>query len=209
VSPKTADPATRAALLSTAAQLLESEGREALTLRRLTASVGTSTMAIYTHFGGMDELVRTLRENAFSELGAALGRARQTRDPLADLAAEGWIYLSFAEQRPTTYRLMFMEAPIDRTQGSSALTAFTTLVDAVERCIDAGVFTTGDAADAAVQIWALTHGVTTLRLANLLDGPEATRFLASAGATLFLGLGANRSQVDRAVASARRRQRRR
>ena len=42
--------------MEAAARLIATDGLASLTLRRLTREVGTSTMAIYTHFGSMDEL---------------------------------------------------------------------------------------------------------------------------------------------------------
>src|SRR4051812_34653733 len=46
----------RMALIDAAARLIATEGLGGLTLRRVTEEVGTSTMAVYTHFGGMPEL---------------------------------------------------------------------------------------------------------------------------------------------------------
>ena len=49
--PRAADPAVRLALVETAAELLAR--REPVTARSLADRVGTSTTALYTHFGGM------------------------------------------------------------------------------------------------------------------------------------------------------------
>jgi len=66
VSPKIADPAVRTALLENAARLIATEGTTGLTLRRLAEETGTSTMAVYTHFGGMQSLRDEVRREGFA-----------------------------------------------------------------------------------------------------------------------------------------------
>jgi AcrR family transcriptional regulator len=91
--PKTADPSVRTALIEHAARITAEEGREALTLRRLAAGVGTSTMAVYTHFGGMDDLRRAVRREGFARLAS-------TSTPWSAPAMPSPTYLSWAG-RPT------------------------------------------------------------------------------------------------------------
>ena len=64
--PRTADPGVRVALVERAAEMLAR--REVVTLRALVDSVGTSTMAVYTHFGGMAGLWRAVRQEGFTRL---------------------------------------------------------------------------------------------------------------------------------------------
>src|SRR5438477_232205 len=52
------------ALIEAAARLIATEGASGLTLRRVAEEVGTSTMAVYTHFGGMPELRRAVRNGS-------------------------------------------------------------------------------------------------------------------------------------------------
>src|ERR1700719_4194891 len=100
VSPRIADPSLRTDLIETAARLVATEGRQGLTLRRLASEVGTSTMAIYTHFGGMDELRREVRREGFARLGAHLAAVAETDDPVADLAQLGQAYFTNALENP-------------------------------------------------------------------------------------------------------------
>src|SRR5437764_1480840 len=88
--------ALRPALIEAAARLIATEGAAALTLRRVADEVGTSTMAIYTHFGGMSELRRAVRQEGFARLAARAARVRETDDPVADLAVLGREYYEHA-----------------------------------------------------------------------------------------------------------------
>jgi AcrR family transcriptional regulator len=206
MTPRSASDVVRSALIDAAARVISRQGAAALTLRGVAADVGTSTMAVYTHFGGMDELRRAVRVEAFTGLARQLDDVSSSRDPVADLAAMGWAYYHYAVENPHLYRTMFMEAPIDDVDMTVGLDTFTRLVQGVQRCIDAGRFhDDDDAFRCAAQLWALTHGIVALRLAALLDHDQAVRCLADAGGNLFVGLGDTRTRVNRSVKSGRRR----
>ena len=70
--PRTADPEVRAALTDAAARLLGEEGPAAMTTRRLATEAGTTTTAVYTHFGGKEDLVRAIVWEGFDRLTAHL-----------------------------------------------------------------------------------------------------------------------------------------
>src|SRR3954468_5048474 len=103
VSPKPADPRVRSALIESAAQLLADH--QPLTIRRLAADVGTSTMAVYTHFGSMDDLRRGGCREGFARLAAHLAAVTPTSDPVADLGALGWAYCVNGLTNPNLYRV--------------------------------------------------------------------------------------------------------
>src|SRR5882757_7300328 len=115
VSPRRADPRTQTVLVETAAKLLAEEGPAALSTRRLAAAVGKSTMAVYTHFGGMDDLVRAMVHEGFARLHQRLGMVDLTDDPVADVITLGYAYRGNALEYPHLYAVMF---------GSSALGGF-------------------------------------------------------------------------------------
>ena len=60
--------AQREALLDAASEMLVHGGPDAISLRKLAARVGTSTMAVYTAFGGKDGLIAALFMEAFDRL---------------------------------------------------------------------------------------------------------------------------------------------
>jgi AcrR family transcriptional regulator len=205
VSPKVADPAVRSALIETAARLLATEGPEALTLRRLADEVGTSTMAVYTHFGGMPELRRALRREGFARLADFLDGVARTRDPVADLIALGYAYFQNAVTNPHLYRAMFMEHGVEPADVVIGVETFETLVGAVQRCIETARVRLTDAVAVATHLWALTHGIAMLHLAGFLSVDQALDSFGGAGRSLLLGYGDERPALDRSMARARRR----
>jgi AcrR family transcriptional regulator len=205
VSPKVADPAVRLALIEHAARITAEEGRDALTLRRLTSAVGTSTMAVYTHFGGMDELRRAVRREGFARLARALDAIDPTDDPVADLCSHGWAYYVNGTTNPNLYRAMFMEGSVDETDADVGLDTFEQLTSAVVRCIDAGRFDEADPTELATQLWVTGHGVVTLELAGMMTADQARECLRDMGRSLCVSFGDTRQAWDHSFARSQSR----
>ena len=201
--PKTADPDVREALLEAAARQIATGGSGSLTLRRLVDEVGPSTMAVYTHFGGMQNLRQEVRREGFARLRTHLESGPLTKDPLADLVAGGWAYYDNALENPHMYRVMFLDhhEPSDDVVG---LDTFELLVTLVTRCIEAGKFDPAEPFNLAVQLWSTLHGLVSLELSGLLAEPLAIEMVTSTWRSLFLGFGAEPRAVGRALARARR-----
>lgn len=192
----------RDSLVDAAARLLVSEGPAALTLRRLADEVGTSTMAIYTHFGGMPQLRRALRREGFDRLRAQLDGVAATYDAVADLALQGLVYRANATGNADLYRVMCMEEPLDADDATFGSETFVLLVAGVERCIEAGRFHGADATGTATQLWVLAHGISTLELAGLLDVEQALRTFRAAALNLFAAYGDDRDAASRSLDAA-------
>ena len=190
----------RSALIEAAAQLIATEGASGLTLRRVADAVGTSTMAIYTHFGGMPELRRAVRREGFARLAEHLAEVRETHDAVADLAQLGRAYYDNALSNPHLYRVMFMEQPLDAADAAARTDTFQVLVGAVQRCIEDGRFAPANAADLATQFWALGHGVVSLQLTRVLSDQEALRSLGGAIVNLFIAFGDEPQRARRSLA---------
>lgn len=171
-SPKTsADEVVRAA-----AALLATQGASALSARRLATELGTSTMAVYTHFGSMTDLVRAVVAEGFRQLDLHLDALPVTDDPRADLVAIARAYRANALENPHLYAVMFGGVadatspltPEDRRVGEHSLL---TLKASTERAVAAGVLPTEDDPwEHTRRFWATAHGFVSLELAGLL-GP--------------------------------------
>lgn len=176
MSPRPAHPELPATLIETAARLLAEEGPGALSTRRLAAEAGTSTMAVYTYFGGMDDLVRAMVREGFTMLNDRMSAVAETGDPAADVAALGLAYRRNALEHRHLYGVMFGGSNLagfrltdeDRQHGRYTLEI---LVKTVARCMAAGRFCAGDAELVAHQMWIAVHGLVTLELGGYLVEP--------------------------------------
>ena len=191
-------------LLETAARLIVEEGPGGLTLRRLAGEVGTSTMAIYTHFGSMTELRREVRREGFSRLADHLSRVDETGDTVADLAMLGHAYIVNAIRNPHLYRSMFMEHIDDEDRGVGIET-FMMLVAAVERCMKSGRFNEGDANNRAMQLWSCGHGAVALHLAGILSEEETFATFMATTQSLVRAFGDDPRSAGRSWETTRRR----
>ncbi len=163
-------------------------------------------MSVYTHFGSMDEVRRAVRRDGFARLAAFLERARKTGDPVADLTELGWGYFLNAVQNPNLYRAMFMEGPVDASDVEVGLDTFQTLVDGVQRCADAGRFTSEvDAWNLATQLWASVHGVVALHLAGMLTVEDVPSLIFTAARNAFIAFGDDPDETNRSMKKAMRR----
>lgn len=208
MSPRPADPSVRTALIERAAGIVATEGRAALTLRRLARDVGTSTMAVYTHFGSMEQLRREVRVEGFARLRARLEKVRRTRDPVADLIVLGAAYYLSGVESPNLYRAMFLDGPVDEEDLGTGLDTFMFLVEGVTRCRDAGrlpAASDADPAELAVDLWAMSHGLLSLQLAGMLPEEQALGRFDAVGGNLLAAWGADPALLRRSHSSAVRR----
>jgi len=210
--PKQPDPRVRPLLVDAAARLLSEEGRPAVTARRVASAVGASTQAVYTHFGGMDDLVAEVWREGFRRFGEALDAPAVTRDPVADWMAQGWGYRRFALDDRHLYRVMFGDGlgafPGGRPADLEAASAtFLSLLRRIERCQEAGRWRVEDTFTAGEVVWAMTHGHCTIELSDYFNAvgrnPEVT--FNECLVRMALGFG---DDPDLVVASSRRARRR-
>ena len=195
---------TRSLLLEAGARLLAEHGSDALTARRLAREVGASTMAVYTHFGSMEELRREIRAAGYARLAQSWGTVSRTRDPVADLTVSGASYVGFALANPNLFRAMFFEIPGADVHVPPPDVAGTG-VDFVRRCMDTGRFDEADPWSVMWQLWAATHGVVAGTLAGMIGIDEIEERLRALGETMYVGFGDDRGAAQRSFERARRR----
>lgn len=204
MSPRAADPAVRTALIEAGARVLAADGPGALSTRRLAAEVGTSTMAVYTHFGSMDQLRRAIRREGFARLAAKLDAIPHTGDPVADLAADGLTYFGSGLAEPELYRAMFTDRPPagDDDAGDGI---FRRLVDVVQRCIDADRFQPAGSSLVrawAGELWTMRHGMVTLALTGILPAGQIEFLLTDMTYRLAVGYGDEPAAARRSITAA-------
>ncbi len=168
----TDQPDVRRRLVEEAARILGEEGPSALSVRRLAAGAGTSTMAVYTHFGGMSAVVDEVATEGFRRLIAHVDAVGVTDDPIADLQRSAAAYRDNALENRHLYGVMFGAISVrglggDGADAEVATAAFVQLVDGVRRAMAAGALRDGDAAVVAAQFWSALHGYVMLELAGM------------------------------------------
>jgi len=157
-------------ILEAASELLSKEGASALSVRRIAAAAGCSTMGLYSRFGGKDGVVDELYAEGFERLVGAMKGDHPTDDPLADLRRGAACYRDAALANATHYMVMFGGAvpgfvPSDASH-ELAHSAFGGLVGKVARCTDAGLFR-GSPDEIAELLWGSIHGLVMLEIVGV------------------------------------------
>ena len=159
-------------LLESASRLLTDEGPGALTVRRIAAESGMSTMNVYSRFGGKQGVVEQLFLRGFALLATEMSTVPFTDDPRSDLSACGAAYRRFALEHTTLYAVMFEQVVPDydpsETALASGLATLQHLADRLQRCIDAGIITPAPALHLAAIVWSTCHGAVSLELKQKL-----------------------------------------
>jgi len=210
VPPRSTDPYLRERIINTAAQLLATEG--SVSARRLARELGTSTMVVYTHFGGMDELSQQVMRRGFIGFGNELDRGAVTGDAVADWMTYLWNYRRFALREPHLYAVMFGPGLAEFRMGDpadleAARSTFVSLLRRIHACVNAGRWELDDVITAGEAVWSGVHGHTTLEHTGFFGavGRDPVRSYSEILTRMSIGLGDDASATARSLSTSRRR----
>jgi AcrR family transcriptional regulator len=202
------DKRPRERLLDAALRILEEEGPQAVQARRVTGEIGASTMAVYTHFGGMPGLVDAMVREGLTRFAAHVRARPPVEGALEDLIAGGLAYGEFALANPRLYSLMFgladtgrQPAAADTLATKEGVDALSVLLESVERVIEVGEIPEQDARAAATQILSVTHGYLMLRIGGFVE-EQLRDLMGPLAINLMVGLGADRERAEGALVRA-------
>jgi AcrR family transcriptional regulator len=179
-----------------ARRLLEREGSDAVSVRKVARAVGLSAMALYRHYPSRDALLARVVDDAFLELAAAWA-VPGAGGPRSRLVASFSGYLRYALAHPNLFDYAFAAPrpgarrfPRDfRARRSPTLNL---VADALEQGMREGLFRRADVWAVAMSLWAHSHGVVALHRARRFAGSrrELVAFHRAAVRRLLDGLAA-------------------
>jgi AcrR family transcriptional regulator len=137
-------------IVDAARELLEAEGPDGLSMRRIADRIGIRAPSIYKHLPDKQALEAALIGAGFAESAAAFEAAAGADDPVAALAGA---YRDYALRHPHLYRLM-TGGPLARER----------LEPGVEERAAAPIVAAVGDPDAARALWAFAHGMAILEL---------------------------------------------
>jgi AcrR family transcriptional regulator len=141
-------------IVGAARAILEEEGLDALTMRRIGERIGIRAPSLYKHFPDKESLEAAIISAAFEEQAGVFERAVEEGDE--PLEALGAAYRRFALAHPHLYRLM-----TDRELRRDLL------APGVEDRAGLTIYrAAGEDTDRARAAWAFAHGMAMLELTN-------------------------------------------
>jgi AcrR family transcriptional regulator len=175
-------------IAAAARRLLDAEGAEAVTMRRVAAAVGITAMAVYRHYPDRKGLLNALADEGFKELAETLGavrlvRSARSRDNIGDrLTRVLDANLRFAFENPRLFELMFLtpregarQYPQDFAAGKSPTANL--MAELVEEGMASGYFRKDDVWAIVFETGALLQGLMMLYLGGRV-GMSAAQFRA-------------------------------
>lgn len=164
-------------IAKTALKILEAEGPEAVTMRRVAGAVGITPMAIYHHFPGREALLNYITDREFSKLLQYILAHPLRGNAEARLV---WVmegYVDYAVERPRVFDYVFSRPrpgarrfPKDfRARCSPTLNP---VADAIAAAMEQGHLKKDDIWEVAFALWAHVHGYVMLYRAGRIGLSE-------------------------------------
>jgi AcrR family transcriptional regulator len=183
--------------LRAAADIVDSQGATALSMREVARKIGYTVGALYLVFTNLDDLIVQVNERTVMELRNALEKIRdKNEDPRQNLRLLVAAYLGFALLRTARWRLVFEHRlpqgqPAPPTYSGHTAALFALVAEHLRAC---GVRSNGHTLDeVSTALWSGVHGACMLAVTGKLQvGTESSvqrlfdvlldRFLAPASA---------------------------
>lgn len=103
-----AQPTTAERIARAARRLLDKQGADAVTMRRVAAAVGITAMAVYRHYPDRKGLLNALADEGFDELTHQLEAVRLTGSVEERLKCVLDLNVRFGLENPRLFELMFL-----------------------------------------------------------------------------------------------------
>lgn len=168
---------TRQRIEESALAILEAEGAEAVSMRRVAQAAGITAMAIYHHFRNREALLGAITDREFAKLLGYIEKKSRRGSIGLVLTRAMEAYVDYAFDRPRIFDYVFAEPregarryPDDfRARRSPTLNP---IADALRRGMEAGDLKKDDVWEVAMQLWAHTHGYVALYRAGRFNLSE-------------------------------------
>lgn len=173
----TTDITTEQRIARVALNILEKQGPEAVSMRRIASEVGITPMAIYHHFANRDELLQSIVTKEFDQLMSFIQRTPVSPSMETHIIHMMDPYLDYAFARPHIFDYIFSKPrpgarryPEDfRARRSPTLNP---VADAVAKWMEKGKLKQDDVWEVAFEIWAHAHGYVMLYRGGRFNLPQ-------------------------------------
>lgn len=152
----------RRSILDSAAALLDEEGAEGFTIRRVALRSGCTPPVIYQHFGDKNGLLDAVLDRAFARLIERLDALPASPDARVGVRDQFLEILRFGLENPTHFRLMSAPRPDSAPPVPSAEAARERMEASIGALVASGRTVTDDLEMLGQALWALLHGLTAL-----------------------------------------------
>lgn len=141
-------------IIESALKIIESEGINNISARRIAKELGTSVQPIFTQFESMELLTKEIYSQIENKYKAFILEASKKEKPYKTM---GMVYIKFAKNYPEFFKILFMNKSMINNKN------YTDSDDLRENYLKAGQsftnFSLEEQKDFHFKVWLLTHGI--------------------------------------------------
>lgn len=167
-------------IVDAAFEMFLKEGYAGTSLRLIAKKIEYSPGTIYLYYKDKEALFFDIQNKCFHNLIAQYKEVEKIKNPLERLRQIGTVYMDFNARNPQCFNLMFMmDGPLselkktDRWEKYGNVSGFFRFT--VAECIEQRLIRYTSVAEAAIEIWGVAHGLTTICVKKsyaVMDIPE-------------------------------------
>jgi AcrR family transcriptional regulator len=148
-------------------RILEAEGPQAVSMRRVAKEVGITAMAIYHHFPGREVLLSAVVDSEFEQLVEFFRRSNRKRGFETEMIHIMNGYIDYALAHPRIFDYVFSTPSEGARRFPDDFRArrsptFNLTVDIISSWMKLGRLKSDDPWEIALEFWAVAHGYLTL-----------------------------------------------
>lgn len=168
------------AILDVAFEMFLTEGYAGTSLREIAKKIEYSPATIYLYYKDKDALFFDIQVRCFKNLIKSYSKVIEIKNPLERLREMGHAYMKHGMKNPQSFNLMFLhDAPLEAFKREDRMdkhgNAIGFLRDTVRECIKEKMIKEKDEMIVRLEVWGLTHGLTTLFIRKSYEGMGLTK----------------------------------
>ena len=169
---------TRMSILEAAYKIVQQEGWQALSMRKIADAIEYTAPIIYEYFSNKEAILEELNKKGYLYLGSEMKEARDKHElPGEQLEAMWMAYWNFAFKKKELYQLMFGVqmncCSMQKTPEAEAPARLIT--DAIVRLMDGKPISEDEICRRYYTYWSVVHGLVSINLVNRGTSDEINR----------------------------------
>lgn len=182
--------AVKATILDQSWQIVEENGWQGLSIRKIADAIEYSTQVVYRHFESKDAIIEEFTKQGFDLLAKQLQKARKSqKDPSEQLTAISKAYWKFAFDHMKYYQIMFglgiptceMISSIDEMKKVSDV-----MLISIDLVIKSGKNPEADSMLKLGTFWSILHGLVAIEMISVNNYSEYAEKILDDAVTGFI-----------------------
>ena len=153
--------AMRGRILDAALALLQQDGPEGVSIRKIADRIGVSHMLLYSYFENRAAILQALRDRGFEQMEAFCAeslRRAESGDALDEVRALLGRFITISRERPVIYQLAWRRDLSLQADPRTVTTSLAALSRLIQLCMERGQCIERDPALAAVVAFSMVNG---------------------------------------------------